>query len=155
MPREFKLPMAEEEVDQELSILVTDIGLLYRKYFNRQVRDIGLTAVQWQVLSYLARYEGITQSGLADLLNKGKSPIGKTLDALETAGWITREASPGDRRAKRLYLTGRLNEIQDRLLSVMEEMNGTAEKGLSAGAVEQVRAGLFTIRQNLRDELEE
>ena len=155
MPRAFKLPITGEEVEQELSILVTDIGLLYRKYFNRQVRDVGLTSVQWQVLSCLARYDGITQSELADLLYKGKSPIGKTLDALEASGWITREANQEDRRVKTIYLTDKLEAIQNRLLRVMEEMNRAAEAGLSEDAVEQVRIGLVTIRKNLLRELTE
>lgn len=154
MPREFKLSMDEEQVGQELSILVTDLSLLYRKYFNRQVREVGLTSVQWQLLSCLARNDGITQTEVADILYKGKSPIGKTLDSLESDGWIKREPGREDRRVKNIYLTGKLAAIQDNLLDVINGMNSIAEAELDS-VVEQVRTGLAKIRQNLLDELEE
>ncbi len=154
MPREFKLSMDEEQVGQELSILVTDLSLLYRKYFNRQVREVGLTSVQWQLLSCLARNDGITQTEVADILYKGKSPIGKTLDSLESAGWIKREPGREDRRVKNIYLTDKMATIQDSLLDVMNGMNSIAEAELDS-VVEQVRVGLAKIRQNLLDELEE
>lgn len=154
MPREFKLSMDEEQVGQELSILVTDLSLLYRKYFNRQVREVGLTSVQWQLLSCLARNDGITQTEVADILYKGKSPIGKTLDSLESAGWIKREPGREDRRIKNIYLTDKMAAIQDSLLDVINGMNSIAEAELDS-VVEQVRTGLAKIRQNLLDELEE
>lgn len=154
MPREFKLSMDEEQVGQELSILVSDLSLLYRKYFNRQVRDVGLTTVQWQVLSCLARNDGITQTEVADILYKGKSPVGKTLDSLESAGWIKREPSKEDRRVKNIYLTDKMAAIQDSLLDVINGMNSIAEADLDS-TINNIRSGLIKIRQNLLDELEE
>lgn len=154
MAREFKLSMDEEQVRQELSILVSDLSLLYRKYFNRQVREIGLTSVQWQVLSCLARNDGATQTEVAEILYKGKSPVGKTLDSLESAGWIKRESNKEDRRVKNIYLTDKIADIQDNLLEVMNSMNLVAEAGLES-TIENVRTGLIKIRQNLLGELEE
>lgn len=154
MPREFKLSMDEEQVGQELSILVSDLSLLYRKYFNRQVREVGLTTVQWQVLSCLARNDGITQTEVADILYKGKSPVGKTLDSLESAGWIKREPSKEDRRVKNIYLTDKMAAIQDSLLDVINGMNSIAEADLDS-TINNIRSGLIKIRQNLLDELEE
>lgn len=154
MAREFKLSMDEEQVRQELSILVSDLSLLYRKYFNRQVREIGLTSVQWQVLSCLARNDGATQTEVAEILYKGKSPVGKTLDSLESAGWIKRESNKEDRRVKNIYLTDKIADIQDNLLKVMNRMNLVAEAGLES-TIENVRTGLIKIRQNLLGELEE
>lgn len=154
MAREFKLSMDEEQVGQELSILVSDLSLLYRKYFNRQVREIGLTSVQWQVLSCLARNDGATQTEVAEILYKGKSPVGKTLDSLESAGWIKRESNKEDRRVKNIYLTDKIADIQDNLLEVMNSMNLVAEAGLES-TIENVRTGLIKIRQNLLGELEE
>ncbi len=147
--------MDPERVGQELSILTSDLSLLYRKYFNRQVKEAGLTSVQWQVLSCLARSDGITQTEIAEVLLKGKSPVGKTLDSLEAAGWIKREPSSEDRRVKNIFLTDRLETMQEKLIGVMESMNAMAEAGLSGKVVEDVRTGLIKIRQNLLDELEE
>ena len=36
--------------------------------FDRRARAIGLTRAQWSVLSHLARYQGVNQAALADLM---------------------------------------------------------------------------------------
>jgi DNA-binding MarR family transcriptional regulator len=146
--------MDEEQVDQELSILISDLSLLYRKYFNHQIREVGLTSVQWQVLSCLARNEGVTQTEIADILKRGKSPVGKTLDSLEAAGWIEREPSKKDRRVNTIFLTKKLELVEERLFGVITDMNGVAEGKLPPKHIEDVRSGLIQIRQNLLDELE-
>ena len=153
MPRDLKLTMDVEQVDQELSILISDLSLLYRKYFNHQIREVGLTSVQWQVLSCLGRNEGVTQTEIADILNRGKSPVGKTLDSLEAAGWIVRESSEQDRRVKTIFLTKKLELVEERLFGVIKNMNGVAQGNLTPEHIEGVRFGLVQIRQNLFDAL--
>jgi len=155
MPRDFKLLMDADQVDQELSILISDLSLLYRKYFNRQIREVGLTSVQWQVLSCLARNKGRTQTEIAEILNRGKSPVGKTLDSLEVAGWIVRESSKEDRRVNNIFLTRKLELVEDRLVGVIQRMNSIAEGKLGLNKIEDLRSGLVQIRWNLMDELEE
>ncbi len=39
--------------EENLPILINDTGLRYRRFFTRQVKDLGLTAAQWEVLSYI------------------------------------------------------------------------------------------------------
>ena len=153
MPRDFKLLMDVAQADQELSVLVSDLSLLYQKYLNRQIREVGLTSVQWQVLGCLSRDEGRTQTEVADSLNKGKSPVGKTLDTLEASGWIVREASKDDRRVNMIFLTGKLGLVEERLFAVTSRLNVIAEGGLVQKHIEDVRSGLVQIRENLLAEL--
>ena len=154
MSRDYQLVTDGERMDQEFSILISDLSLLYQKYFNRQVRDLGLTSVQWQVLSSLARHKGLTQTEVADVHNRGKSPVGKTLDSLEAAGWLVREPSKEDRRVKNIFLTDKLGLVEERLLGVIDSMNEIAERGLVPSNREIIRSGLFQVRRNLQDELE-
>jgi len=46
-----------------LGFLLHEVARLLRKRFEQVARDFGLTRSQWQALSYLARNEGINQSG--------------------------------------------------------------------------------------------
>ena len=153
--REFQLSMPKEQVELEFSILIHDLYLLYRKYFNRKMQAMNLTATQWQVLSCVVRREGITQTEIADLLYKGKSPIGKTLDSLEASGWINREASAEDRRRKHIFLTDKLSSIDDQVLAVLAEMNQVAEQHLDGRIIEGMRTSLAGMRENLRNALGE
>ena len=97
--------ISANDLDQNLGLLVQEVSLLMRKHFNRLVREMGLTAPQWQVLAELYREQGITQTELADALVMAKSPLGKLLDKLERTGLIERRNDKLDRRAKRIHLT--------------------------------------------------
>ncbi len=147
--------MSSARIDLEFSVLMLDLQLLYRKYFNQQMKTAKLTTAQWQVLSCLTRYEGITQTEVADRLNKGKSPVGKTLDALEAAEWVVRKPGTHDRRVKNIYLTGKLQTIDRQPMEVVSEMNGVAEQNLDLETVEKLRRGLAVMRENLQKALGE
>ena len=147
--------MSSAQIELEFPVLMLDLQLLYRKYFNQQMKAANLTTAQWQVLSCLTRNEGITQTEVADRLNKGKSPVGKTLDTLEAAEWVVRKPSVSDRRVKNIYLTGKLKTIDEQLMQVVSEMNGIAEQNLDSETVEKLRRGLAVMRENLQKALGE
>jgi DNA-binding MarR family transcriptional regulator len=149
--QDFHLSMTSEQMDLQFPVLMLDLQSLYRKYFNWQMKATKLTSPQWQVLSCLARSEGITQTELAVMLNKGKSPVGKTLDSLEASGWVIREPGADDRRVKYIHLTDKLSTIDSELMNVVSEMNGVAEQGLNSESVEQLRNGLVQMRKNLQN----
>lgn len=141
--------------EQNLPILVSDAGLLYRKYFNRQVKDLGLTAAQWQVLSYIYRRQGLTQTELADILATGKSPLGKKLDALEQKGLVERKTDPQDRRVKRVYMTHRLDPMGPELQDVVDRMVKLAAEGIAESNLKQMKSWLRTMIVNLTSALGE
>ena len=92
-----KRSVSVEELNENIGLLVQEVSLLMRKHFNRLVRDMRLTAPQWQVLAELHRQQGITQTELADNLVMAKSPLGKLLDKLERNGLIERRPDEIDR----------------------------------------------------------
>ena len=50
------------------------------RLFNRQVKDLGLTRTQWQVLYLLYMNGEQTQTSIADSLMMAKPPLGKVVD---------------------------------------------------------------------------
>jgi MarR family transcriptional regulator for hemolysin len=135
--------------EENLPILINDAGLLYRRFFNRQVKDLGLTAAQWEVLSYIYRRQGLTQTELADLLAMGKSPLGKKIDSLEAKGMVERKSDDKDRRVKRIYMTHKLDSMEDGLREVVDDMVSLAAKGISNPDLDQIRAWLRVMISNL------
>jgi MarR family transcriptional regulator for hemolysin len=135
--------------EENLPILINDAGLLYRRFFNRQVRELGLTAAQWEVLSYVYRRQGLTQTELADLLATGKSPLGKKLDSLEAKGMVERKSDENDRRVKRIYMTHKLNSLEDELREAVDSMVLLAAEGISNPDLDQIRAWLRVMISNL------
>jgi MarR family transcriptional regulator for hemolysin len=84
--------------------LLKDTSRLYVQRFEQRAGALGLTLPQCKVLIYLANHEGISQVQLAELTDLEPMTLVRTLDSLESHGWLERRNDPADRRARRLYL---------------------------------------------------
>lgn len=141
--------------EENLPILINDAGLLFRRYFNREVKELGLTAAQWEVLSYIYRWQGLTQTELADLLATGKSPLGKKLDSLEAKGMVERKSDASDRRVKRIYMTHKLDSLEDELRKVVDSIVLMAAESISNSDLDQMRTWLRIMISNLTHALDD
>ena len=108
-----------------------------------------MTRAQWVVLSWLEIKPGITQVELADLVEVEPITVARLIDRLEGCGLVERRADPKDRRVRRLVLTEKalplLDEIQDYRAELLELISAD----LPAGALEELRATLLTIKAKL------
>ncbi|MBK5958254.1 transcriptional regulator [Rhodoplanes elegans] len=75
--------------------------------FVAEVEKAGfdLTPVQYAALAAIAAQPGIDQIGLAGLIAYDRTTIGGVVDRLVQKGFVVREESPIDRRARVLTLT--------------------------------------------------
>jgi MarR family transcriptional regulator, transcriptional regulator for hemolysin len=121
------------DLERSFGFLVNDVSRLFGRRFDHNGRRLGLTRAQCRTLGYLARNEGINQAGLADLLEIRPMTLVRQIDRMEEAGWIERRPDPADRRARRLYLTGKARPILGRIWSVANETRDESLARLSAG----------------------
>jgi len=113
------------------------------------IAGMGLTRPQWRVLSVLRRNEGINQGGLADLLEVEPITLCRMVDRLQDADLVERRPDPLDRRAWRLYLTGKARALLELLRPLAQSMFDDALDGLSETEQAQMMASLDRVRQNL------
>ena len=81
---------------------------LHRRVSNAvgaELRRLGLSIPQFDVLSTLTEREGLTQQELAARLYVTKGNVSGLIDRLVEAGLVERRAIPGDRRSHALHLT--------------------------------------------------
>jgi MarR family transcriptional regulator, organic hydroperoxide resistance regulator len=71
-----------------------------------ELKEIGLSIPQFDLLSTLTEREGITQQDLAERLYVTKGNVSGLVDRLVEAGLVERRSIPGDRRSHALHLTG-------------------------------------------------
>jgi DNA-binding MarR family transcriptional regulator len=126
------------ELDRSFGFLVNDVARLFGRRFDHNGRRLGLTRAQCRILGYLARNEGINQAGLADLLEIRPMTLVRQIDRMEDTGWIERRADPGDRRARRLFLTEKGRRVLTRIWDVASETRDEALARLSAAEADQV-----------------
>jgi MarR family transcriptional regulator for hemolysin len=90
--------------NRTFGFLLNDTSRLYVERFEQRAGALGLTLPQCKTLVYLADHEGISQVQLAELTDLEPMTLVRTLDCLESHGWLERRSDPTDRRARRLYL---------------------------------------------------
>jgi MarR family transcriptional regulator, transcriptional regulator for hemolysin len=119
-------------LERSFGYLVHDVARLFARRFNqRALLFLGLNRSQCRILGYLARYEGINQAGLADLLEIKPMTLVRHIDRMEADGWIERRPDPGDRRARRLVLTEKARPILARILDLSSAIRQEAFANLS------------------------
>jgi MarR family transcriptional regulator for hemolysin len=104
--------------------LVAHSARQWRRAIDRQLQPLGLTEATWLPLLHIARAaEPPRQKDLAGTLQLDSSSVVRLLDALQAAGFITREEGQ-DRRAKTVALTdqgratvGQVEEVVDAVRS--------------------------------------
>jgi MarR family transcriptional regulator, transcriptional regulator for hemolysin len=137
---------------QPVSTLIHEISLMVARLFNRQVKDMGLTRTQWQVLYLLYMQGEQTQTNIADTLMMSKPPLGKVVERLETGGWIERRDDSKDRRAKLVCLTPKIQPMLNSLESLVDDIGGIATRGMSEQEAAQFYELLKLAHANLMAE---
>jgi DNA-binding MarR family transcriptional regulator len=128
-----------------------DVARLLRKRFEQHARGSGLTRSQWHVLAYLARNEGINQSGLAELLDVKPITLARIVDRLEALKLIKRHPNPTDRRAWVLRLTPAARPKLAQMRKLGDLTRGEALIGVSDIERTRLIATLQTLKVNLTD----
>ena len=137
--------------ERHLTVLIHEIGLLASKLFNRQIKEVGLTRSQWHLLYLLYEQDGQTQTELADHLTMAKPPLGKIVDRLEEDGWVVRKDDPQDRRAKRVFLTDKVNPLIAPLEKIVDGIGDTTTRGLTETEVLAFKGFLEIAFKNLME----
>lgn len=139
----------ETQTQKTLGFLLLDAARLLRRRFERESRDIPMTAAQLQIVARLKHEDGLTQAALAALLDIEPMTLSRHVDRMEAAGLVERRACPADRRARRIFVTDRaralLEPMRERAAAVYED----ALAGMPPEARAAFRAGLETIIANL------
>lgn len=141
--------MTESDIERNFGFLLHETARLLSRRFDQRARALGLTRAQWQALAYLARNEGINQTGLAELLDIEPISVARLIDRMEQAGWVERRLDPADRRARLLYMTDKAKPILARMRIVGQETRAEALAGVSPADLERVVTLLRRVRCNL------
>jgi MarR family transcriptional regulator, transcriptional regulator for hemolysin len=135
--------------EDSFGLLVSDVGRLMRKEFDRRVKGIGLSRAQWSVIVQLSRFEGISQATLADLMDVEPISLVPLLDKLQKSGCIERRANPNDRRAYQLYLAENSEPLLEQLRAIADDFRSEMMAGLDDAAQQAAIESLLTVKANL------
>jgi len=120
-----------------------------RRIFDGRARALGFTQGQWRILVHLSSNQGISQAGLADILEMQPISLARVLDRMETNGLIERHPDPKDRRALKLFLTPAAGPMLDVLRDIGDDLRTIATSDLSPAEQETLVHLVGRIRHSL------
>ena len=133
------------------SLEIYEVFRAMRREFDARARAHGFTQGQWRVLSQLDRNQGISQAGLADILDMQPIAVSRVLDRMESNGLVERQPDPQDRRALQLFLTPAARPMLDILRGIGEELRTIAIGELNDKEQEVLVAMLGRMRRRLEE----
>jgi len=128
---------------------------MLRLYADKLASRHGITRAQWAVLAKLDRTEGLKQSELAELMEMQPISLTRLIDRLCDNGLLERRDDPQDRRANRLYLLPAARPLLEKLAGLRADITEVALGHLSAAGADDLVAQLETIKNNVRDALQD
>jgi DNA-binding MarR family transcriptional regulator len=134
---------------KELAWEIAETSRMIRRHFNRRAAGLGVTSAQWRALAWLGHEPRLKQVELAERLDVEPITAGRIVDRLEEAGLVERLSDAVDRRAWRLVVTEKARPIIERLGMLAEDMADDIFVDLGKAEVEQLRAKLARVRENI------
>jgi DNA-binding MarR family transcriptional regulator len=116
---------------RNFGFLLRNVSNRYVLRFEQRARAISLTLPQCKALVRLEKNEGISQAGLAELAEVEPMTMVRILDRMEADGLLERRPDPADRRARRLYLTGKAKPLLDEIWQLAELTRAETFAGIS------------------------
>jgi len=142
--------MPKYPINREFAFILNDVARLLRTYADYKAAQFGITRAQWAVLVRMERSEGLNQTELADMLDLQPITLTRLLDKLSDSGLIERRPDPGDRRAKRLFLTPAARPLLKRLAELGEETMTSTLAGIDPESIAKMVSQLAIVKENLR-----
>lgn len=137
------------EHDKKIGLIFNDIARFRGIIFDQIMSSHGVTHVQAFVLNHLFRKDGLTQTKLADLMDVGTVTVSGLVDRLEAKGWVERRADKKDRRANRVWLMPKVENIKKKMIGSIIELNSITLDGMSREEIDQLASLLRQAKSKL------
>lgn len=138
-----------DDLRHGFGFLMHDTTRLMNRYYDRRARLYGITRTQWTLLTYLSRYEGVSQTKLAEYMDLAPMTLTRQIDKLEEDGLLDRRQDPKDRRTNLIFLTEKSQPLMDHMHEVAVEAKEAALKGFDEKDRELLRKYLSRMRENM------
>ena len=139
-----------EERFELFTALITKISRSIKKIKNQEVEEYGLRSPHVSCLYYLYITDGLTATELCERCEEDKATVSRSLDYLETNGYILCESKSAKRYKSPLYLTeqGRMvaAKVAAKISRVLDDV--------SAAMTEEERVAFYRSLAMISDSLD-
>lgn len=112
--------------------------------------EYGMTVAAWRVMAVLGFKAPLSGREVAELAAMDQVQVTRAINHLRTLGYITRRTDRGDRRKALLGLTGKGQEVYQKIVPRAQEIEKQLLISLSAGEIEALRSATLHLVENAR-----
>jgi MarR family transcriptional regulator for hemolysin len=135
-----------------IALKLSVVARQMRLSFDQGAELSGLTRAKWTLIAAVATRAGATQRQIAEALEVREITAGRLIDRLCEEGYLTRRASPTDRRAYCVYLTTAAQPVLDKLDEIARLHEQILFAGFEPEELERLDAALDMLSRNLATE---
>ena len=143
-----------QDPETNLFSLLHDVARLTRVEADKRARVHGMTRAQWGLMTRLARYPGLSQKELADMLEVEPISVARMVDRLEANGLLERRADANDRRIWRLHLLPAAEPTLKKMTALGEQLGEFVTKNVPDAMRDAMVEGLLQMKLNLSQKSE-
>lgn len=128
------------------------VATILKTNFTKLIQPkYGIAAEQFATLKIISEDSEATQTRIAELLGKDKTTVGRSIESLIKKGLLTREDSHLDKRANRISLTPKAQEVVAGVTEIADHLNETLKSKLSKEEIENYFKVLDKILQESKN----
>ncbi|AJE46176.1 MarR family winged helix-turn-helix transcriptional regulator [Celeribacter indicus] len=122
------------EIHNMAGHLIRRLNQISMSVFTERMKAEGqaITSVQFAAMNAIRANPGLDQARLAEIIAYDRATIGGVVDRLEAKGFVCREVSARDRRARVVTLTAEGEAVLARLIPVVRDFQDDILSGLDA-----------------------
>ncbi len=117
---------------------------------TRALAPLHCTVARWRVMNMLRQYPGVSIAEIADTTAVDRTTLTRTIDGLESDGFLRRTERADNRRIVELSLTRSGDVFYDRILPLVRRQNEQALEGIHGAETTATIALLEKLARNLR-----
>ena len=134
----------------DFNYILVSLTRQMKNFVKQKTIDSPLTFEQIRAIGYIARFEGLSQKQLAELLESKTMTTSKIIDALESLAIVTRVKDSNDRRSYKLYLTDSGKMEAEKIQALSADVFQTITKDIPKKEIEGFYETMKKIQENLQ-----
>ncbi len=144
-----------KSVENSIGLKLVKVVKLKRHFIDIEIKELGLSRTQWQVLFWLQILGSCTQKELLANLDIDAGHLARVLEEFEKNKYITRSPSKEDRRSLFIQITPYTEQkLLPKIEKAIHQEDTVLLKGLKADERNQLKNLLNKLEENLKKVLE-
>lgn len=133
-------------------MLMSNLSIIVRGsqvYCSRKLSDFGINSAEEYILMYLMGHKDANQDAVAKFFMLDKGTVARSLQKLESKGFIVRKINDGNQREKVITLTEKALNLKQVLSELLLDWRSAMFDGLSEKEIAAFEAAVDRISDNI------